>query len=295
MYKKHNLRVITLGLAIMGSLCAQGPVGNTVYITLDQNALVGSNRLTPGDYTIRQVTSASNPRVLEFTTNKGTKLAATVTAIPFLQNTPPSSTKVIFDNERGERRISRILVQGKDYGYEFPKELTASRSPIAATAVLRYNNPNSTVADTSSTRTTTAQDSTIAQSQPAPVNQPAAPPREESTGQTNQRAEPTIIAQNTPQQNQTQQSQTQPAAQPQRNEAQQPTPPQQSAAPAQQSTAAQESTAAQQSTQTQRSQTTSSDRAPSIPATALGWADLLAVGFTCVAVGVLMLRRAAQV
>src|SRR3954464_5807846 len=98
MYKKHNLRVITLGLAIIGSLCAQGPVGNTVYITLDQNALVGSTTKTPGDYTIRQVTSASNPRVLEFTTNRGTKLGPTVTAIPFLQNAPPWSTKGLFDN-----------------------------------------------------------------------------------------------------------------------------------------------------------------------------------------------------
>jgi len=106
---------------------AQGPAGDVVELKLDRDAMVGSHSLSPGDYTIRQITSASNPRVLEFTTDSGTKLVATVAAIPVMQNIPPQETKIDFDDEAGgTSRIRRIWVQGKTYGYEFPREGSAS-------------------------------------------------------------------------------------------------------------------------------------------------------------------------
>lgn len=129
---------------IAGTAFGQGPVNTAIEIKLDRGALVGSYMLAPGDYSVRQITSANNSRVLEFTTDHGTKLAATVTAIPLLQNTPPSDTKVMFDNQGGLTRIAKILVQGKDYGYEFPKEYSFAQPAVPAEILLRYDTPTST-------------------------------------------------------------------------------------------------------------------------------------------------------
>src|SRR3954464_14232789 len=99
--------------ALALAVFAQGPVGDEVKVTFDRSVQVGSHTLAAGDYLIRQVTSASNPRVLEFRSDDGAKLDATVTAIPVLQNTPPTETKVILQDEGGGARLSRIWVQGK--------------------------------------------------------------------------------------------------------------------------------------------------------------------------------------
>jgi hypothetical protein len=106
---------------------AQGPASDTVIMKLDAEAMVGSHSLPPGEYTIRQISSASNPRILEFTRDRGTRLVATVAAFPVMQNNPPTETKVDFDeNPGGTPHIRRIWVQGKTYGYEFPKETGAT-------------------------------------------------------------------------------------------------------------------------------------------------------------------------
>src|ERR1051326_8651899 len=120
MQSKVFLLTTALGLILSHTSFGQGPVGDEVMVTFDQTVQVGSHSLPAGKYTIRQVTSASNPRVLEFTSHNGTKLDATVAAIPILQNTPPSKTRVILDDEGGVHRLARIWVQGKSYGYEFP-------------------------------------------------------------------------------------------------------------------------------------------------------------------------------
>jgi hypothetical protein len=119
---QYRTFLLTTALAVVFSHTSfgQGPVGDEVMVTFDQSVQVGSHSLPAGKYTIRQVTSASNPRVLEFTSDNGTKLDATVAAIPVLQNTPTSKTRVILDNEGGAPRLARIWVQGKSYGYEFP-------------------------------------------------------------------------------------------------------------------------------------------------------------------------------
>src|SRR5438128_11012279 len=104
---------VTSAMAL--ALFAQGPVGDQVLVTCDRPVQVGSQTLAAGDYLIKQVTSASNPRVLEFRSDNGNKLEATVTAIPLLQNTPPSVTNVLLQDEGGGARLSRIWVQGKSY------------------------------------------------------------------------------------------------------------------------------------------------------------------------------------
>ena len=70
-----------------------------------------------------------------------------MTAIPLLQNTPPSDTKVMFENEGGSTRIAKILVQGKEYGYEFPKEYSFSQPAVPAEIMLRYDTPTSASSD----------------------------------------------------------------------------------------------------------------------------------------------------
>src|SRR5436190_16616430 len=127
--------VATACLGLTYIALAQGPVGDEVKITFDRAVMVGSETLPPGEYTIRQVTSASNPRVLEFTHDNGTKLDATVTAIPILQNTPPAKTTAVLNDEGGGARLARIWVQGKSYGYEFTG--TAAPASQAASSTVR--------------------------------------------------------------------------------------------------------------------------------------------------------------
>jgi len=129
MWKQLSFGIIAgIAVAALSHVAvAQGPVGDVVELKLDRDAMVGSHSLSPGEYTIRQITSAGNPRVLEFTKDSGTRLVATVTAIPVMQNIPPQETKIDFDDEAGgTSRIRRIWVQGKTYGYEFPREGAAS-------------------------------------------------------------------------------------------------------------------------------------------------------------------------
>lgn len=183
---------------------SQGPVGDEVQVTFDRAVQVGSHTLPAGDYTVRQVTSASNPRVLEFTSNHGTKLDATVTAIPMLQNTPPTQTKVILDNEGSSPRLTRIWVQGKSYGYEFPGESSSAKQGTSAinlegrftSAAVSAQNaepeapaPVATVSPVQSKNTVVAQqrpvetpaaDAPQPREQPSVSQAPAAPPAQEA-------------------------------------------------------------------------------------------------------------------
>ncbi|MEO8593889.1 MAG: hypothetical protein ABI759_11255 [Candidatus Solibacter sp.] len=158
--------MISSALAI--TVFAQGPVGDEVKVTFDRPVQVGSKMLPAGDYLIKQVTSASNPRVLEFLSDDGKKLDATVTAIPVLQNTPPSETKVILQDEGGGARLSRIWVEGKTYGYAFPGTAMPATQANAATAQLSgsYAGAPAVAAVAGAERTVEAPPATPA---PAPV------------------------------------------------------------------------------------------------------------------------------
>jgi hypothetical protein len=156
---------------------AQGPAGDQVNVTFDRSVQVGSQTLPAGDYLIRQVTSASNPRVLEFTSPDGTKLDATVTAIPILQNTPPSETKVVLQDEGGGARLYRIWVQGKSYGYEIPGS-PAPANPTTASAQLQGTFTPQTVVAANTTPTPTPAPVAAAEADrqaetPAPAPAPA--------------------------------------------------------------------------------------------------------------------------
>lgn len=157
---------ILVGVAAAAAF-AQGPASDTVMVTFDRPVQVGSQTLPAGEYTIRQITSASNPRVLEFTSDHGTKLDATVTAIPILQNSAPSQTKIELQDEGGGARLARIWVQGKNYGYAFPGEAAPAKPTPSTSARLE-----GTFAPTPARQ----EPAVVAQNtQPAPQPQAAAP------------------------------------------------------------------------------------------------------------------------
>lgn len=218
--------IAVLSSALAFGAFAQGPVGDEFKVTFDRSVQVGSQTLPAGEYTVKQVTSASNPRVLEFKTNDDNKLVATVTAIPVMQNTPPSETKVILQDEGGGARLSRIWVQGRTYGYGFPgSAMSASQANTASAQLSGSYSGAATTAAASADRTTETPAAT-----PAPVETPA------------------------------------------HNEV--------AAAPA--PTPAPDTTAANASTAPAPSTT------PEIPATGLGWMEVVAAGLTMAAAGMLL-------
>lgn len=263
-----TIRFLIIGSAFLGTLprvvTAQGPASDTVEMKLDREALVGSHALAPGDYTIRQLSSASNPRVLEFTRDKGTRLIATVAAFPVMQNIPPSQTKIDFDDQPGSvPRIRRIWVQGKTYGYEFPKEASsAATAPSSQQAMLegRFQSAVPPTAEVSRTEPPlgpqpAAQQSTL---EPQAATQQSAPEAQAAPQQT------TPDRSSTPQSTRESTSEGPPEAIPQ------------SAA----------------STQAQVSPTPSSSSSD-LPATSLNWVSLVLIGLATGGLGAWLFRRTA--
>lgn len=229
----NNKRLTQAATAVFSSILAvsvfaQGPVGDEIKVTFDRPVQVGSQTLPAGEYTVRQVTSASNPRVLEFKTQDDNKLVATVTAIPTMQNTPPTETKVILQDEGGGARLSRIVVQGKTYGYGFPGSAMPASPTTTASAQLSGSYSAAAATETAANR--------VVETPPAtPVETPApATPA------------PAAVAE-TP--------------------AQQPVPETATPAPA---------------------------TTPDVPATGLGWADVVVLGLAMSAAGLMLQRREAR-
>jgi cell division septation protein DedD len=90
------------------------------------------------------MTSAANSRVLEFSSGS-TKLDTTFTEIPSLQSTAPTETKTILEDEGDGARLSRIWVQGKNYGYEFPGKTVPVTEPVVASSQTRADTPQNYV------------------------------------------------------------------------------------------------------------------------------------------------------
>jgi hypothetical protein len=228
--------IAVLSSALAFGAFAQGPVGDEFKVTFNRPVQVGSQTLPAGDYTVKQVTSASNPRVLEFMTNDDNKLVATVTAIPVMQNTPPSETKVILDDEGGGARLSKIWVQGRTYGYGFPGQAMPASQATTASAQLSGSY--------SGAATNTVASADRAVETPAATPTPVQPPANNDVAAT---PAPTPTPDTTP----------------------------------------------QQSTDT-ASATPAPAPTPDIPATGLGWVEVVAAGLTMAAAGLLLHKREAR-
>jgi len=238
--KLTHAAIAVFSSALAFGVFAQGPVADEIKVTFDRPVQVGTQTLPAGDYTVKQVTSSSNPRVLEFKTDDDNKLVATVTAIPVMQNTPPTETKVILQDEGGGARLSRILVQGKTYGYGFPGQAMSASQANTATAQL------SGTYSGAATNTVATADRSV--ETPAATPTPVETPRNDVAAAT-----PTPT----------------PA----------PTPSTDTTAPAATDTAA--ATPAPATT-------------PDIPATGLGWVEVMAAGLTMAAAGLMLHKREAR-
>ncbi len=157
--------------ALLLSACmtvlAQGPLSDVITISLPQMTRVGNQTLPAGEYQIRQLPTASNPRLLEFSSNSGTTLEAAITTIAALDNNNQNETSVILERQGGEYFLKYVWIKGKSYGYEIPVERT--RTATASPKTLRLTAAYSPAEEPQ----------TVAQLQPQPQGQPSTLPAEE--------------------------------------------------------------------------------------------------------------------
>lgn len=166
-----RLGVLTLAAA---SLWAQGPITDQVVVNFSSPVMVGNNLLAPGEYKIRQLPTAANPRILEFSSDNGTKVQATVTAIAALDQLNMKPTSVEVDHGRGTAYVKRVWVEGKSYGYELLPPSQGNTMEARSLSGIRitgnYTPENQQVAQA---RTTPAETAAPA---PTPAPAPAATP-----------------------------------------------------------------------------------------------------------------------
>src|SRR6185369_16589827 len=143
---------------------------------------VGDKTLEPGEYEIRQNhDSGGGAKVLLIYSDKGMKFETSAMTIPALDPSTPRETQVILSQVDNDYYMSKVWIQGKDYGYQFPvpdKFKAREKEHVAAVNVpatfSTSKSESTTVASSSTTidqnANRTAQDQT-----PATVtNQPAA-------------------------------------------------------------------------------------------------------------------------
>jgi hypothetical protein len=245
------------------------PMYDRIHVNLPYTVTLQNNTLQPGDYTIQQLPSASgDSRILLFYTKDGMKFETSAMTIPTLDPDTPRDTKVVLSHVGDDYYISKIWVQGKDYGYELPipnaiksrQNERTTESTVSATYQPSSNTDMTTTQATTTTSTTTAA--------PATETAPPAPANSNNTADTSNRP----IAETTPA----------PAAVPAPVEAA----PSQPLTPA---PAADNSADRAMPDQAPSATTSAADRT-SMPATAAGWLTMLLSGGTLSGAG-LMLRR----
>jgi len=129
---------LVLWLTVFISAFGQGPITDHLVVNLPNTTWVGSQSLAPGKYTIRQLPTASNPRLLEFSSDDGTKLEVAVTAIAAIENNTPRETSVVLKQLGGQHHLTHVWIAGKTYGYELPvndsKQLATASEKVTLAA-----------------------------------------------------------------------------------------------------------------------------------------------------------------
>lgn len=143
-----SLRVFSSGVLFMLAATlapAQGPVYDRLTVTFSQPVVVGDKTLPPGEYTIRQLESANNPRLLEFSSEDGMRVEATASAFATLDNLTSNETKVVLERRGGNQYVKQVWLRGKNYGYELvPGEVpavTAQNQQMRMTATYQAPQP----------------------------------------------------------------------------------------------------------------------------------------------------------
>jgi hypothetical protein len=162
-YKRPALLTTAL-LAL--SVSAQDRITDEILVTLPSTARVGEHTLAAGDYKIRQIPSANNPRILQFIDRDGKKVETSISAIPALKNSGADSTMVELKQIGGNQYVRHIWIEGKAYGYELPvpdqMQVSAANSGVTLTGSYK-----------STTVQETAQVTETRREEPAPAPAPA--------------------------------------------------------------------------------------------------------------------------
>jgi hypothetical protein len=175
---KSMAGVLTLagaGLFLAVSLPAQ-PMYDRIHVNLPYTVTLQNKTLQPGDYTIQQLPNGGgDSRILLFYTKDGMKFETSAMSIPALDPDTARDTKVILNHVGDDYYISKIWVQGKDYGYELPvPEILKSRQTerVSQTTVPGTYQPSASpeAGNSSAASTTTA----AAVTPPAASTEPAA-------------------------------------------------------------------------------------------------------------------------
>lgn len=96
------------------------PMYDRINVNLPYTVAVGDKTLPPGDYTIQRLPSESGSRVLLFYSDKGMKFETLALPFAALDINTARETKLVLNQVGGTYYVSKIWVQGKDYGYELP-------------------------------------------------------------------------------------------------------------------------------------------------------------------------------
>lgn len=185
---------IFFGVVTAIAMFAQSPITDTIVVNFANPVKVNGTELSAGEYTIRQLPSASSPRLLEFTSDNGTKLEVVASAIPTIDNRTARKTRVLLERRGDNFELDKIWIEGKDHGYSFttsngePGVVSGGGASNNASNVIvtgRYTPEQQTAATTPSP--SVAAQERPAEPAPAPTPSPApapAPPQSRETVET---------------------------------------------------------------------------------------------------------------
>src|SRR5512138_3908746 len=123
-----------VALLIVPSARGQDRINDNIMVTLPDGVQVGDHPLKAGDYKVKQIPSANNPRILQFIDKEGKTVEATVAAIPALNNTGAESTVLELKRAGGRQYVSKLWIEGKAYGYELPTP-SADAGPVSSASL----------------------------------------------------------------------------------------------------------------------------------------------------------------
>jgi hypothetical protein len=198
----RSAAALAIGVAAFTTVSkAQGPLWDKVIVNLPYSVTVGERTLDPGEYSIKQLSSPGGAQRVLLIYKDDMKFETSAMTIPALDNNTPEDTKVMLHHIGSDYYFDKIWIQGKNYGYEFvlPDAVKARQrermEPVSVAA--RYES-TPTEAPQPEVAQVTREESTVAQTQPAPapVAEPA-PVQEQAPVTTPEPApEPQVTAQN---------------------------------------------------------------------------------------------------
>jgi len=149
-----------------------------VKVTLPYAVTIGEKTVPPGDYTIKQMESASDSSVLLIYNGTGMKFETTALTIRALDPNTPEKTSVTLHHIGDNYYLDKVWVEGKNYGYQIPlpKKVAEQEAEAAPVTV-----PAQTSTATADTTTTTSDTTATANADNATPPLPPPPPAEEPT------------------------------------------------------------------------------------------------------------------